>query len=74
MLLRRSCKEIAKLLIAREDRHINLSDRAALKLHLMACKTCPLFENQVLIMRAAMTHWRHYGAENDAKGDEKPAK
>jgi hypothetical protein len=43
-------------------------------LQTLACKACPPLENQVLIMRAAMTHWRHYGAENDAKGDEKPAK
>ncbi len=58
-LFRRSCREAAALLIAREDRALDLPDRLALKLHLLVCKTCPKFENQVLTMRAAMRKWRH---------------
>ena len=58
-LLRRSCREASALLIAREDRALDLPDRLALKLHLLVCKTCPKFENQVLTMRAAMGKWRH---------------
>ena len=58
-LLRRSCREIAALLIAREDRTLGLPDRLALRMHLLACKTCPKFENQILTMRAAMGKWRH---------------
>lgn len=60
-LLRRTCREAAALLVAREDRALNLPDQVALKLHLMACKACPRFENQLLTMRAAMKQWRHYG-------------
>lgn len=59
-LLRRTCREAAALLIAREDRALSLPDHVALKLHLMACDACPRFEKQVLTMRAAMKHWRHY--------------
>jgi hypothetical protein len=59
-LLRRTCRQAAALLIAREDRSLSLPDSVALKLHLLACKTCPRFENQVLTMRAAMGRWRHY--------------
>ena len=62
-LLRRTCKQAAALLIAREDRALNLPDHIALKLHLMACQACPKFENQVLSMREAMGRWRHYGGE-----------
>ncbi len=65
-LLRRTCKQAAALLIAREDRALNLPDQIALKLHLMACKACPKFENQVLSMRVAMARWRHYSG--DAEG------
>ena len=65
-LLRRSCRETAALLIAREDRTLGMLDRLALKLHLLACKTCPKFENQILTLRAAMGKWRHYG--DDEKG------
>jgi hypothetical protein len=66
MLLKRTCQEIAKLLIAREDRLINLSDQAALKLHLLACETCPMFENQILTMRAAMKCWRNYTSDENS--------
>jgi len=68
-LLKRTCREAAALLIAREDRALSLPDHVALKLHLLACDTCPKFENQVLTMRAAMKRWRHYGgAEQDGVG------
>ena len=60
-LLRRTCREAAALIIAREDRLLSLPDHVALKLHLLACKACPKFENQVLTMRAAMEQWRHQG-------------
>ncbi|WP_332777854.1 zf-HC2 domain-containing protein [Polaromonas sp.] len=59
-LLRRTCRQAVALLIAREDRALSLPDRVALKLHLLACKACPNFENQVLTIRAAMARWRHY--------------
>ncbi|WP_341909036.1 zf-HC2 domain-containing protein [Polaromonas sp. YR568] len=72
-LLRRTCREAAALLIAREDRALSIPDHVALKLHLMACKACPKFENQVLTMRAAMARWRNY-AGNDAGAEaENPA-
>jgi hypothetical protein len=57
-LLRRTCQQAAALVIARQDRSLVLSDVVALKLHLMACKACPQFENQVLTMRAAMHKWQ----------------
>ena len=61
----RTCKEAAALLIAREDRSLTISDAVALKLHLLACKACPRFENQVLTLRAAMGKWRNYPGEAD---------
>jgi hypothetical protein len=57
-LLRRTCKQAAALLVAREDRALSLPDSVALRLHLMACKACPQFENQILTMRRAMAQWR----------------
>lgn len=39
---------------------IGLSDRARVRLHLLACKTCPNFERQLLTMRNAMAQWRNY--------------
>lgn len=58
--LRRTCREAAALVIAREDRALSLPDSVALKLHMLACKACPEFENQVLTLKAAMEKWRNY--------------
>jgi len=60
MILRRSCKEVAALLVAREDRALPLVERVALRLHLAACHACPLFERQLLTMRNALHSWRNY--------------
>ena len=64
MILRRTCKEVAALLIAREDRPLPLAERVALRLHLAACQACPAFERQLLTLRHALARWRNY-AEND---------
>ena len=64
-LLRRTCKQAAALLVAREDRALSLPDTVALRLHLMACKACPQFENQILTMRMAMNRWRNYTNDED---------
>ena len=55
MILKRNCKEVASLLLAREDRRLGLEERLALRLHLAACDACPLFAKQVLTMRSAFS-------------------
>ena len=60
MILRRTCKEVAALLVAREDRDLPTLERVALRLHLAACRACPVFERQILTMRNALGRWRHY--------------
>jgi hypothetical protein len=68
MYLRRSCKEVSALLIAREDRPLPLADRVALRFHLAACRTCPVFESQVLTMRNALRQWRNYAEDDSTAG------
>jgi hypothetical protein len=63
--LRRTCKEVSALLIAREDRALPRVERMALRLHMMMCKACPTFERQLLTMRNAMGRWRHYSDQPD---------
>lgn len=58
-----TCKQATSLLIAQEDRQIDMSDRVALRLHVYACKTCPNFEQQLIIMRKSLKLWRNYSAE-----------
>ncbi|MEO5669630.1 MAG: zf-HC2 domain-containing protein [Ramlibacter sp.] len=63
MILRRTCKEVSALLVAREDRDLPVVERIALRLHLAACGACPVFERQLLTMRNAMRQWRQYTGE-----------
>ena len=58
-----TCKQATTLLLAQEDRKIALSDKVALRLHIYACKTCPNFEQQLMIMRKSMKLWRSYSAD-----------
>ena len=63
MILRRTCKQVATLLIAKEDRNLPITDRIALRLHLAACQACPIFERQVLTLRNALRQWRNYSGD-----------
>ena len=70
MLIRRTCKDVAALLIAREDRVLPWADRVRLRLHLAICAACPGFERQVLTMRNAMKQWRNYEAPDASAVDQ----
>jgi hypothetical protein len=63
-----TCKQATSLLIAQEDRKIDMSDKVALRLHIYACKTCPNFEQQLAIMRKSMKLWRNYASETEETG------
>lgn len=65
MILRRTCKEVAALLVAREDRALPVADRLALRLHLAACQACPVFERQMLTMRRVLARWRQDAGEEE---------
>jgi hypothetical protein len=65
MPFNRTCKEVAALLIAREDRALPWHDRLALRVHMAICGACPIFERQVLTMRNAMQQWRNYQDDAD---------
>jgi hypothetical protein len=64
MILRRTCKQVAALLVAQEDRDLPAVERMALRLHLAACSACPRFERQLLTLRNSMRRWRNYIDEN----------
>jgi len=63
VILRRTCKEAAALLVAREDRPLPTVERIALRLHLAACDACPRFARQLSVMREALARWRKDGGE-----------
>jgi hypothetical protein len=63
--LMRTCREVVAILVAREDRALNLADRLALRIHMALCDTCPKFERQVLVLRNSMMQWRNYTETDD---------
>jgi len=66
MMLRRTCKETAAILIAREDRKLSLTDSVALRLHMTVCDNCTAFERQIVSMRQAFARWRK--GDDDSMG------
>jgi hypothetical protein len=74
MPFNRTCKEVAALLIAREDRALPWHDRLALRVHMAICGACPIFERQVLTMRNAMQQWRNYEDGADAPPQHTPTR
>ncbi|MDC6165875.1 MULTISPECIES: zf-HC2 domain-containing protein [unclassified Roseateles] len=60
MLLRRSCKQVTHLVLQAEDRALPLRERLAVRLHMLVCKACPRFADQVALMRSASKRWRAY--------------
>lgn len=68
--MRRTCKEAAALMVAREDRPLPWDDRLALHLHLLVCKACPNFAQQMQTMRTAMQRWRNYSESEPPKNPE----
>jgi Putative zinc-finger len=65
----RTCKDVAALVIAREDRALSVGERLELRAHMWICQACPQFERQILTMRNAMRQWRNYASGSDAVAD-----
>jgi len=65
-LLKRTCREVAAILVAREDRDLGLADRLALRIHMAMCDACPKFERQMLTMRNGLRQWRNYTTLDDS--------
>ena len=63
MMLRRTCKEVTRLVLQAEDRPLPLVERVAIRLHMVVCDACPRFLRQVAFMRQAVDRWRSYREE-----------
>lgn len=63
--LNRNCREVTALVLAGEDRPLGVAERAAIRLHMLICRTCPRFERQVALMRQALPRWRAYRDAGD---------
>ncbi|MBK7614171.1 MAG: zf-HC2 domain-containing protein [Vitreoscilla sp.] len=54
------CREATALVLQGEDRRLSVTERLALRFHLLICKACTRFVGQVGLMRSAMGPWRAY--------------
>jgi hypothetical protein len=70
MPLNRTCRDVAALLVAKEDRTLPITDRLALRIHMAICEACPRFERQLLIMRNSMQMWRGYTTTDEPNNKE----
>ncbi|HEX5802099.1 MAG TPA: zf-HC2 domain-containing protein [Azospira sp.] len=50
----KTCKEVHRLVIEGQDRTLPLSQRIAVRMHLMMCGACRRFEAQMELLRRAV--------------------
>ena len=62
---RRTCREVAALILAREERALNPAERLAVRIHFLVCKACPNFAQEVRTMRQTLDGWRNYRDTED---------
>jgi len=67
MDLKRSCRDVTRLVLEGEDRELTATERLALEMHWRICTACRKFREQARLMRGAMARWRGY-----RDGDEPP--
>lgn len=53
-----NCSEVTALVLASEDCRLSLGERVGVRLHMMVCKACPRFVQQVTLMRRALNRWK----------------
>ncbi len=58
-----NCKEITRLVLMAEDTSLAFSQRMAVRFHMLICKACPKFADQLALMRKASARWRQYSEE-----------
>ena len=59
-ILKRSCREVSRLISDMQERPLGWWDRLALRAHLSLCNTCARYEKQVRFMSEAMGRWKNY--------------
>jgi hypothetical protein len=64
MKIRRTCREVTRLVLEGEDRAWTPMERLSLRLHWLACGGCRQFRRQAGTLRVAVDHWRRYRDES----------
>ncbi|MBP6900931.1 MAG: zf-HC2 domain-containing protein [Burkholderiaceae bacterium] len=67
--LRRSCREVTRLVLQSPEHPPGLLDGAAMRLHWWMCDRCRRFRDQARLLQQALPAWRRY---RDQDEDEPP--
>jgi len=60
MKLRRTCRDVTRLVLESQDRPLRPLESVSLRLHWMICDGCRRFRSQQQLMRVALDRWRSY--------------
>lgn len=60
-----TCKEASRLMSSRQEQTLGVAERAALALHLVACRACRKVEAQMAFLRRALTSYSGRGPDRD---------
>jgi len=58
MKIRRTCRDVTRLVLESQDRPLSGLESLSLRLHWLACSGCRRFRLQQQFMRQAMGRWR----------------
>jgi predicted anti-sigma-YlaC factor YlaD len=58
MSLKPTCKEVHRLVSEGLDRELSLVERARMQMHLLICRACQNFNNQMALLRGAMRNFQ----------------
>ena len=58
MKIRRTCQDVTRLVLERQDRPLGTAEQLSLRLHWLACGGCRRFRDQQRLMQQAMARWR----------------
>ena len=58
MSLKPTCKEVHRLVSEGLDRELSLIERARMQMHLLVCRACQNFNNQMTLLRHAMRNFQ----------------
>lgn len=60
MKIRRTCRDVTRLVLESQDRPLRPLESLSLRLHWLACGGCRRFRSQQQLMRVALDRWRGY--------------
>jgi len=60
MKIRRTCRDVTRLVFESQDRPLKPLETLSLRLHWLACSSCLRFRRQQQLMQQAMGRWRQY--------------